>query len=138
MADRLQYQENTNEELKTTLSDLNNEILNWPDDPDFDWWRKLAKTYARQALDTSDLKFDPETHKLTKDSKNKKQEDLNKFCTNLKTSKSTFETYITWLCEKYHCNELGLAQKESQRKLKNDDGPNYKMCKTIIKCVRLL
>ena len=69
MADRLQYQENTNEELKTTLSDLNNEILNWPDDPDFDWWRKLAKTYARQALDTSDLEFDPKTHKLTEKSK---------------------------------------------------------------------
>ncbi len=86
MVEKLQDKENTNEELKKTLSDLNNEILKLTV-PDFDWWRKLAKKDARQALDTSNLEFDPETHKLTKDSKNKKQEDLNKFCTNLKLLK---------------------------------------------------
>ena len=135
MADKLQYKEKTNEELKKTLSDLNNEILNWLDDPDFDWWRKLAKTYARQALDTSDLKFDPETHKLTEDSKTEKQADLNNFCIMLNMSKSDFENYLAWLCKKYHCSKFELAQKESQGKLKKDDGPNYKMCKTIIKWI---
>lgn len=60
---------------------------------------------------------------------------MNNFCIDLKTSKSDFETYITWLCEKYYCSKFELARKESEGKLKKDDGQNYVKCKIIIKWI---
>lgn len=68
MEEKLQYKENTDEELKKTLSDFKNEILKWTV-PNFEWWKQGTKAWARNALDTSNLEFDPKTHKLTEKSK---------------------------------------------------------------------